>query len=128
MKIMVVDDETDIQLLFRQRFRKEIKSGQFSFHYAFSGSDALAYLECDESTELVLILSDINMPGMSRLELLKHIKASRPDIKIFMITAYDDAAKHDAALAYGADDYITKPINFDGLKAKMIQALEAHEG
>ena len=125
MKIMVVDDELDIQLLFRQRFRKEIKSGEFHFHYAFSGADALAFLENDASTSLVLILSDINMPGMSGLELLRHIKEVRPGLKIFMITAYDDTAKHDAAIEFGADDYITKPIDFQALKQKILSATNA---
>ena len=123
MHIMVVDDEPDIQMLFEQRFRKEIRSGEVHFRFAFSGDEALAVLGGAEGTDLVLILSDINMPGMSGLDLLKEIRGRRPDLPVFMITAYDDREKYEAAMAGGANDYIAKPIDFSELKAKM-RALE----
>lgn len=123
MHIMVVDDEPDIQLLFEQRFRKEIRSGEMQFHFAFSGDEALNVLGSSEGTDLVLILSDINMPGMSGLDLLKEIRVQRPSLPVFMITAYDDREKYESAMASGANDYIAKPIDFSELKEKM-RALE----
>lgn len=119
MRVMVVDDERDIQPLFEQRFRKEIRAGKVRFHFAFSGAEALEYLLSHDGMDVVLILSDINMPGMSGLELLCKIKAARHDLRVFMITAYHDEAKRDAAMRSGADDYITKPIDFAELKAKL---------
>lgn len=125
MHIMVVDDEPDIKLLFEQRFRKEIKSGEMDFSFAFSGDEAVAVLNSAEGTDLVLILSDINMPGMSGLDLLKRIRQERPDLPVFMITAYDDQDKYESAMAFGANDYIAKPIDFAELKEKM-RAMEKH--
>ncbi|MBI2425931.1 MAG: response regulator [Candidatus Hydrogenedentes bacterium] len=122
MKIMVVDDEPDIQLLFEQRFRKEIREGLFQFHFAFDGQAALAFLEDTQNTDLVLILSDINMPGMSGLELLREIRVKRPGLQVFMITAYTDAEKEAAAAAYGANAFISKPIDFTELKQRMLNA------
>ncbi len=124
IKILVVDDEKDIEPLFLQKFRKELKAGGLSFHFSFSGAEALAYLRGENGSGLVLILSDINMPGMSGLELLKHIKKLRPDLPVFMITAYGDDAKRRAAFENGAQDYLAKPIDFDLLKQK-IRALRA---
>lgn len=120
MLIMVVDDEPDIQLLFEQRFRKEIRNGETTFHFAFSGDDALNLINSTACTDLVLILSDINMPGMSGLDLLRKIKQTRPTLSVFMITAYDDPEKYQEAMENGADDYITKPIDFDRLKARIL--------
>lgn len=119
MKILVVDDEIDIQLLFEQKFRKERKAGRIEFEFAFSGEAALDYIEKQDAVDLVLILADINMPGMSGLELLKRIKARFPHLKIYMITAYGDESNYQQAMAYGADDYIAKPIDFDELKNKI---------
>lgn len=118
MKILVVDDEKDVQVLFEQRFRKEIKSGEMEFHFAFSGEDALAYLK---EQEAVLILSDINMPGMSGLELLEHIKLkyATPPPVVMMITAYGDAENFNTAQRLGADDFLTKPVDFTLLKEKL---------
>ena len=120
MKILVVDDERDIQTLFEQRFRKEIKEKQMSFAFAFSGEEALAYLEQNEHGA-VLILSDINMPGMSGLELLKHIKTRylKPPPAVMMMTAYGDAENFNMAKQLGADDFLTKPIEFPLLKEKL---------
>ncbi len=119
MKILVVDDERDIQTLFEQRFRKEIREKSLEFVFAFSGEDALAYLNNHEH-EAVLILSDINMPGMSGLELLGHIKQKyhKPPPLVMMITAYGDAENFNMAKQLGADDFLTKPVDFTLLKEK----------
>ena len=120
MKVMVVDDEEDIQSLFTQKFRKEIKAGLIHFYFALSAEAALDYLENHKEASIVLILSDINMPGMNGIELLRIIKEKFPNLKVFMITAYGDERNYEAAIAYGADDYITKPVNFESLKNKII--------
>jgi CheY-like chemotaxis protein len=120
MKVLVVDDEKDVQTLFEQRFRKEIKSGEMKFVFAFSGEEALSYLNLHEH-EAVLILSDINMPGMSGLELLAHIKQKyyKPPPVVMMITAYGDAENYNTAKELGADDFLTKPVDFTLLKDKL---------
>ncbi len=120
MKILVVDDEKDVQILFEQRFRKEIKDGEIDFVFAFSGEDALKYMK-DHEQEAVLILSDINMPGMSGLELLGHIKQKyhKPPPVVMMITAYGDAENYSTAKELGADDFLTKPVDFTSLKEKL---------
>lgn len=119
-KILVVDDERDIKTLFEQRFRKEIKSGELDFVFAFSGEEALSYMK-DHDREAVLILSDINMPGMSGLELLKHIKQKyeKPPPIVMMITAYGDQENYSQAMQLGADDFLTKPVDFVSLKEKL---------
>jgi two-component system, chemotaxis family, chemotaxis protein CheY len=120
MKILVVDDERDIKTLFEQRFRKEIRDNITEFVFAFSGEEALTYLSKLEH-EAVLILSDINMPGMSGLELLEHIKQKylKPPPVVMMITAYGDAENYDTAKRLGADDFLTKPLDFKLLKEKL---------
>lgn len=120
MKILVVDDETDIQGLFEQRFRKEIKNGEIDFAFAFSGEDALLYMNAHHH-EAVLILSDINMPGMSGLELLKNIKEKyeKPPPVVMMITAYGDSENYNKAMQLGADDFLSKPVDFTSLKEKL---------
>lgn len=120
MKILVVDDEQDVQLLFRQRFRREIRNGELKFAFAFSGEEALQYLEA-HNHEAVLILSDINMPGMSGLELLEQIKKNfrKPPPVVMMITAYGDRENYETAMRLGADDFITKPVEFGVLKDKL---------
>jgi two-component system, chemotaxis family, chemotaxis protein CheY len=120
MKILVVDDEKDIKTLFEQRFRKEIRSGEMIFVFAFSGEEALLYLDKHEH-EAVLILSDINMPGMSGLELLRNIKQKhfKPPPVVMMITAYGDAENYNTAKELGADDFLTKPVDFTLLKEKL---------
>lgn len=120
MKILVVDDETDVQTLFEQRFRKEIRNGEMHFDFAFSGEDALKYLNQHEQ-EAVLILSDINMPGMSGLELLSEIKQKylKPPPVVMMITAYGDEDNFNNAKRLGADDFLTKPVDFSSLKEKL---------
>jgi CheY-like chemotaxis protein len=120
MKILVVDDEKDIQTLFEQRFRKEIRNREMEFIFAFSGEEALKYLNQHEH-EVVLILSDINMPGMSGLELLEHIKQQyiKPPPMVMMITAYGDEENYNTAMRLGADDFLTKPVDFVQLKEKL---------
>lgn len=120
MKILVVDDEKDIQPLFRQRFRREIRNGEMNFEFAYSGEEALKYLNSLEH-EAVLILSDINMPGMSGLDLLDRIKQKfdEPPPFVMMITAYGDSENYDKAMELGADDFITKPVDFTALKEKI---------
>ncbi|MGB5941786.1 MAG: response regulator [Leeuwenhoekiella sp.] len=120
MKILVVDDEQDVKALFQQRFRKEIREGQMDFSFAFSGKEALFYLE-GIPRESVLILSDINMPGMSGLELLERIKKkyNEPPTFVMMITAYGDDQNYNTAKELGADDFLTKPLDFKQLKGKL---------
>ena len=121
MKILVVDDETDVRVLFEQRFRREIRSGEFTFSFAYSGEEALTFLR-DHPSEVVLILSDINMPGMSGLELLRHVKTDPlppPPPLVMMLTAYGDEATHQQAMQLGADDFLTKPVDFAALRDKL---------
>lgn len=120
MKILVVDDEKDIQILFEQRFRKEIRNGDIQLVFAFSGEEALQFLNTNDH-EAILILSDINMPGMSGLELLKQIKTKykTPPPVVMMITAYGDAENYNNAISLGADDFLTKPLDFSILKDKL---------
>lgn len=120
MKILVVDDEEDMQTLFQQRFRKEIRDGLADFAFAISGEQALEYMKGNDH-EAVLILSDINMPGMSGLELLERIKQKyvAPPPIVMMITAYGDADNYEQAMKLGADDFLTKPVDFKLLKEKL---------
>ena len=120
MKILVVDDEKDIKTLFEQRFRREIRDKIMEFAFAFSGEDALGCME-KYKHEAILILSDINMPGMSGLDLLERIKRKNhtPPPVVMMITAYGDAENHSRAMELGADDFLTKPVDFTVLKEKI---------
>ncbi|MBW8331775.1 MAG: response regulator [Prolixibacteraceae bacterium] len=124
MKILVVDDERDIQTLFEQRFRKEIRDKVMEFAFAFSGEEALVCMERFKH-QGILILSDINMPGMSGLELLGRIKQKicTPPPVFMMITAYGDSENYKRAMELGADDFLTKPVDFIMLKEK-IRTLE----
>lgn len=120
MKILVVDDEQDIQRLFEQRFRREIKESKVLFAFAHSGEEALSYLY-QHNHEAVLILSDINMPGMTGLQLLEKIKQQyqAPPPVVMMITAYGDEENYSKAMQLGADDFLTKPLDFSLLKNKL---------
>ena len=120
MKILAVDDERDVQHLFEQRFRKEIKSGEVEFVFANSGNEAMSYLT-NHNREDMLVLSDINMPGMSGLELLQEIKQKfeNPSPAVMMITAYGDEDNYNQAMKFGADDFLTKPVDFKLLKEKL---------
>ncbi|MDZ7364116.1 MAG: response regulator [candidate division KSB1 bacterium] len=119
MRVMVVDDEQDVQFMFQQRFRKEEKAGRIALQFAFSGEEALSQLTNSKPAEIFLILTDINMPGMSGLDLLRELKQRYALIKVFMITAYNDEEKYRTAKNYGCDGYFTKPIDFDILKKKI---------
>jgi CheY-like chemotaxis protein len=120
MRILVVDDETQIQPLFEQRFRHEISRGELTLSFARSGEEALVSLA---DSGIVLILSDINMPGMSGLELLRRIRDMHPHRPpaIVMITAYGDLKNREQASTYGADDFLTKPLDFRLLKQKLME-------
>lgn len=124
MQILVVDDETDVRDLFQQRFRREIRSGELSFTFAFSGEEAMQYLRAHRS-EVLIILSDINMPGMSGLELLSHVKEEfeMPPTTMVMITAYGDNDSYQKAMSLGANDFLTKPVDFAVLKDKLLHML-----
>ena len=118
--VLVVDDEEDVQWLFKQRFRRELKSGSIEFHFAFSGEEAIRSLRDGLATDVMLILSDINMPGMTGLELLKSVKDDYPELPVHMITAYGDEKNYRTAMDYGADGYMTKPLDFEHLKARVL--------
>lgn len=124
MKILVVDDEKDVEILFRQKFRKEIKSGSLELVFAFSGQEALDLLEKTDPPEVMYIFSDINMPGMTGLELLDKVKAHFPQIKISMISAYGDSDNYNKAIDSGAKEFFTKPIDFNSLKEEINSLIE----
>ncbi len=117
--ILVVDDEPDVEVLFRQQFRRDLREGRFSMEFAQSADMALQRITDAGDRSLILILSDINMPGMSGLELLPKAKAVRPDVPIIMITAYGDAETKRKALEGGAEALLTKPIDFGALRAEI---------
>ena len=114
--ILVVDDEPDVETLFRQQFRRDLRDGRFTMEFAQSGPAALQSITDAAGVSLILILSDINMPGMSGLELLPKARAARPDVPIIMITAYGDAETRRKALENGAEALLTKPIDFATLR------------
>ena len=117
--ILVVDDEPDVEMLFRQHFRRDLRAERFAMEFAQSGDMALQRIADAAGVSLILILSDINMPGMSGLELLPKAKTMRPDVPIIMITAYGDADTKRKALEGGADALFTKPIDFDALRGEI---------
>ena len=114
--ILVVDDEPDVEMLFRQQFRRDLREGRFRMEFAQSGDIALQRITDATGVSLILILSDINMPGMTGLELLPKAKAARPDVPVIMITAYGDAETKRKALEGGARSLLTKPIDFAALR------------
>ncbi len=115
VSILVVDDEPDVADLFRQRFRREARQGTYVLHFAISGEEALDRLP-KVRPELIVILSDINMPGMDGLALLREVKQRRPDLPVMMVTAYGDDERRKRATEAGALDFLTKPVDFDALK------------
>jgi CheY-like chemotaxis protein len=117
--ILVVDDEPDVEMLFRQQFRKELRAGHFTMEFARSGDAALERIAAAVDATLILILSDVNMPGISGLDLLPRAKAVRPDVPIIMITAYGDPETERKALAGGAEALLTKPIDFVRLRSEI---------
>ena len=121
VSILVVDDEPDVPDLFRQRFRREARQGTYVLHFAASGEEALTQLAGEIEPQLIVILSDINMPGMDGLELLRHVKQRRPELPVMMVTAYGDDERRRRAAEYGAFEFVTKPVDFDLLKQQLRQ-------
>lgn len=124
MKILFVDDEKDVEALFRQKFRKEIKSGEIDLAFAFSGKEALDVLGAENPPKFVYVFSDINMPGMSGLELLEEIKTRFPNIQVSMISAYGDSENYDKAMNSGAKGFFTKPVDFEKLKKEIAELIK----
>jgi len=124
-RILMVDDEPDAQDLFRQNFRREIRKGTYAFDFALSGEAALEILKGQEPPKVVLVLSDINMPGMSGIELLADIRKTWPEVSVFMITAYGDNATEARARDLGAERFLTKPVDFSRLKEDLLRSIEA---
>jgi CheY-like chemotaxis protein len=117
--ILIVDDESDVEMLFRQQFRRELRAGRFRMDFALSADSALQRMSDVAAASLILILSDINMPGMTGLELLPKAKATRPDVPVIMITAYGDDVTKRKALEGGAEALLTKPIDFVALRTQI---------
>ena len=126
--ILVVDDEPDVADLFRQQFRKELRASRFAMEFAQSASEALERVRAAEDARLILILSDVNMPGMSGLELLPRAREARPDVPVIMITAYGDADTRRKAIEGGAAGLFTKPIDFPELRGEIGRRLEESMG
>ena len=123
--ILVVDDEPDVELLFRQQFRRDLRAGRFDMEFAQSAPAALQRITDAAGVSLILILSDINMPGMSGLELLPKAKAARPDVPVIMITAYGDPDTNRKAMEGGAEALFTKPIDFGALRSEIDMRVES---
>ena len=121
--ILVVDDEADMEALFRQQFRRDLKAGRFGLEFATSAKQALQVIEEADGRDIILLLSDVNMPGMSGLDLLPKAKAARPDLPVIMVTAYGDAETRRRALEGGAEDLLPKPIDFAALRAEIDRCL-----
>ncbi len=119
MKFLVVDDEKDVEMLFRQKFRKEIRNKELELVFAFSGEEALEVLKSKTPPDVVYIFSDINMPGMSGIDLLQYVRKNYPEIKVSMISAYGDSENYNRAIDSGAKEFFTKPINFETLKEEV---------
>ena len=117
VRVLVVDDEPDVEALFRQQFRREVRQGLYALDFASSGAAALLELESGFGEEIILLVSDINMPGMSGLDLLPAVKARRPELQVFMISAYGDGGTVQIAHDRGARKFLTKPVDFPQLKA-----------
>ncbi len=127
VSILVVDDESDVVDLFRQRFRRELRDGAYALHFADSGESALKQLRTGIRPKLILILSDINMPGMNGLELLREVKRDWPDLPVVMVTAYGDDERRRQAAEGGAAEFLTKPLDFELLKQRL-RTLQPHSG
>ncbi len=121
VSILVVDDEADVAQLFRQQFRREVRDGRYAMHFAASGEDALALLSNGIEPTLIVIMSDINMPGMDGLALLGEIKRQFPELPVMMVTAYGDDERRRRAIELGAFEFVTKPVDFTYLKERLRQ-------
>jgi CheY-like chemotaxis protein len=117
--VLVVDDEPDVEALFRQQFRRDLRAQRFMMDFANSAADALSRIASSIDRSLILILSDINMPGMTGLEMLPKVKEMRPEVPVIMITAYGDAETKRKALENGATGLLTKPIDFTLLRGEI---------
>ena len=122
--VLVVDDEPDVEALFRQQFRRDLRTQRFMMDFAHSAADALSRIAGTIGQSLILILSDINMPGMTGLEMLPKIKAARPNVPVIMITAYGDEATRKKAAELGAAGLLTKPIDFGSLRGEIDERLQ----
>ena len=127
LSILIVDDEPDVAELFRQRFRREVRQGLYVLHFAGSGEEALERLDTGIRPELIVILSDINMPGMDGLALLREIKTRWADLPVMMVTAYGDDERSRRAGQHGAAEFITKPVDFEMLKERLRQLPSASD-
>jgi CheY-like chemotaxis protein len=128
MKFLVVDDEKDVEMLFRQKFRKEIRKGELELVFAFSGQEALSILNSSNPPDVVYVFSDINMPGMTGIELLETIKSEHPEINVSMISAYGDDENYNKAIESGAKEFFTKPIDFESLRSEIYNMLNKEKG
>ena len=122
--VLVVDDEPDVEALFRQQFRRDLRTQRFMMDFAHSAADALSRIAGTIGQSLILILSDINMPGMTGLEMLPKVKEMRPEVPVIMITAYGDAETKRKALESGAEGLLTKPIDFGLLRQEIDERLQ----
>jgi DNA-binding NtrC family response regulator len=123
VRVLIVDDEPDVEILFRQQFRREVREGLYALDFALSAKAALDKLAGCMGEQIILLVSDINMPGMSGLDLLPTVKARRPNLPVFMISAYGDSQTVATALARGASKFMTKPVDFPRLKQDVSIAL-----
>ena len=121
VSILVVDDEADVEDLFRQQFRREVRQGQYVIHFAQSAEAALDKLSTGVEPELIVVFSDINMPGMDGLGLLRKVKERRADLPVIMVTAYGDEERRRKAAEFGASEFVTKPVDFNLLKQQLQQ-------
>ncbi|TAJ42953.1 MAG: response regulator [Reyranella sp.] len=126
VSILIVDDEPDVADLFRQRFRREVREGTYVIHFAGSGEEALGKLADGVRPELIVLLSDINMPGMDGLGLLREVKQRHAELPVIMVTAYGDDERRRKASEYGAAEFVTKPVDFDLLKQHLQQLPPPH--
>jgi CheY-like chemotaxis protein len=128
VRVLVVDDEPDVETLFRQQFRREVRQGLYTMDFALSAVAALEILDGHSGEQIILLVSDINMPGMTGLELLPVVKQRRPDLPVFMISAYGDKDTVALALGRGADKFLSKPVDFPQLKLDVSAVIEEGKG
>jgi len=128
VRVLIVDDEADVEVLFRQQFRREVRQGLYNLDFALSASLALEKLDDAVREDIILLVSDINMPGMSGLDLLPEVKQRRPDLPVFMISAYGDATTIATAMERGANEFLTKPVDFPKLKQEIRLVMEQPRG
>ena len=128
VSILIVDDERDVAELFRQRFRREVREGRYVMHFAASAEEALGKMDDGIRPELIVVLSDINMPGMDGLGLLREVKRRNAELPVIMVTAYGDDERRRKASEYGAAEFVTKPVDFDTLKRQLQQLAPPRAG